>query len=142
VSASESPMPTSRILSRSGSRLKPCRCFRLPIGERQTQDRETTAHFHATGLKPAFSSTATLSNVFSLLVHNQCLISHEDGMALAFKRGHWKNYICALSVDSVTSDAFQQYGLPFAVCSLAHVQLCSCVNGAVTNAALVKDSCC
>jgi hypothetical protein len=36
VSASESPLPTSRILSRSGSRLKPCRRFRVPLGQDTT----------------------------------------------------------------------------------------------------------
>jgi hypothetical protein len=70
------------------------------------------------------------------------LISREDGLALAFNSGYWKSYICALNVDSVTSDAFQQDGLPFAACALAHVQLCSRVDGAVTDAALVKNRCC
>jgi hypothetical protein len=67
------------------------------------------------------------------------LISHEDGVALAFNSGYWKSYIRALSVDSVTSDAFQQDGLPFAACALAHVHLCVRVDGAVTDAALVKN---
>jgi hypothetical protein len=44
---------------------------------------------------------------FSLLVHNQCLISHEDGVALAFSlySVHWKDHICALGVDSIASDS-------------------------------------
>jgi hypothetical protein len=70
------------------------------------------------------------------------LISHEDGVALAFNSGHWKSYIRAISFDSVTSDAFQQDGLPFAVCASAHVQLRGRVDGAVADAALVKNRCC
>ncbi len=53
-----------------------------------------------------------------------------------------KSYIRALSVDSVTSDAFQQDGLPFAACASAHVQLRGRVDGAVTDAALIKNRCC
>jgi hypothetical protein len=67
------------------------------------------------------------------------LISHEDGVELAFHSGHWKSYISAFSVDSVTSDVFQQDGLPFAACASAHVQLCGRVDGAVTDEALVND---
>jgi hypothetical protein len=70
------------------------------------------------------------------------LISHEDGVALAFNSGHWKSYIRALSVDGVTSDAFQKDGLSFAACTSANVLLCGCVNGAVTDAALVENRCC
>jgi|LauGreDrversion2_3_1035106.scaffolds.fasta_scaffold346145_1 hypothetical protein len=67
------------------------------------------------------------------------LISHEDGLVFAFNSGHWKSYIRAIIVDSVTSDAFKQDGLPFAACALAHVQLVGCVDGAVTNSTLVKN---
>ena len=90
-------------------------------------------------LAAGFQQHCDTQQHISLLVHNQCLISHEDGEALAFNSGHWKSYIRALSVDSVTSDVFQQDGLPFAACASAHVQMRGCVDGAVTDAALVKN---
>ena len=46
------------------------------------------------------------------------------------------------TTDGVTSDAFQQDGLPFAVCASAHVQLRGRVDGAVADVALVKNRCC
>ncbi len=58
--------------------------------------------------------------------------------------GFWKeDYGWGVRVSRhITSDAFQQDGLPFAVCASAHVQLRGRVDGAVTDAALVKNRCC
>jgi len=48
---------------------------------------------------------------FSLFVHNQCLISHEDGKAFSLNSGDWKDHICTLGVDSIASDSFGQNAL-------------------------------
>ena len=78
-------------------------------------------------LAAGFQQHCDTQQHISLLVHNQCLISHEDDIALAFNSGHWKNYICTLSDDSVTSDAFQQDGLPLVLpLPYASWHTCSC----------------
>ena len=54
---------------------------------------------------------------FSLFVHNQCLISHEDGVAFSLNGGHWKDHICALCVDGIASDSFEQNALTLPACA-------------------------
>jgi len=68
---------------------------------------------------------------FSLLVHNQCVISHEDGVAFSRKSGHWKKSKsnCALGVDSIASDSFEQNALTLSACALSHTWSFASLNG-------------
>jgi hypothetical protein len=93
--------------------------------------------------KPALTSKqhGDAQQCFSLFVHNQFLISHEDGLAFSLNGGHWKDHICALCVDGIASDSFEQNQLTLPACTLAHVKLCVSVDGIVADATLVKSSC-
>ena len=75
MSASESPLPTSRILSRSESRLKPCSRSVFPLGFR---------HFHF--LLVVIDSKSSLSSLQPLILRALLLFSHFLLLSTAWSR--------------------------------------------------------